>query len=243
MPSRTAQIDLHPLVPGGETNSDMNDAIKTGLPKLMNGNGGGSVVSRRLALTGAIACCLGGMAFPHSVAASDRAAVKIVSLMLEEMGHLYRTATTESQIADGLEKIFSNYADMDVISRSVIGPPWRRVSVGEREEFTSVFKRYLSEKYSRYFPAALKGQYEIVKVVELKKDQHSVESKVFIQESYPYRIRWHVRRYRGKSLIVNLVTDEINLLSLERTVIRSLLQQRMGRMDRLIAYLPTRYAE
>ena len=48
-------------------------------------------------------------------------------------------------------------------------------------------------------------------------------------------------RNGGRSLIINMLTDEFDLRGLERTVIRSLLKQRKGQMDRLIAYLPTRY--
>ena len=219
----------------------MRGALKAGTDGRLNGTGGAPCVSRRTALTVAFACCLGCIVVPSFATASERAAVKVVSQMMQDMGDLYRTATSEDQIADGLEEVFSNYSDMEVISRSVIGPPWRQIPDWQRAEFISVFKRYLSEKYARHFPAALRGQYSISRVLELKKGLHSVESSVSIDGSNPYRLRWHVHRRGGKSLIVNMVTDEFDLRGLERTVIRSLLNQRKGQMDRLIAYLPTRY--
>lgn len=205
------------------------------------GADGASCISRRTALVTAFACCLCGIAIPSFATTSEQAAVRVVSQMMQDMGDLYRTATSQDQIADGLEEVFSNYSDMAVISRSVVGPPWRQVPDRQRVEFIRVFKRYLSEKYARHFPEALKGQYSISRVLELKKGLHSVESSVSIDGSMPYRLRWHVLRNGGKSLIINMVTDEFDLRGLERTVIRSLLKQRKGEMDRLIAYLPTRY--
>ena len=219
----------------------MNWPFTEGSNGRSNGAAGASCFSRRTALTTVLAWCLCGIAFPSFATASERAAVKVVSQMMQDMGDLYRTATSEDQIADGLEEVFSNYSDMAVISQSVVGPPWRQVPDRQREEFIRVFKRYLSEKYARHFPEALKGQYSISRVLELKKGLHSVESSVSIDGSTPYRLRWHVLRNGGKSLIINMVTDEFDLRGLERTVIRSLLKQRKGQMDQLIAYLPTRY--
>lgn len=219
----------------------MNWTFTAGSNGRSDGAAGAPCIFRRTALMTAFACCLCGVAFPSFATTSEQAAVKVVSQMMQDMGDLYRTATSEDQIADGLEEVFSNYSDMSVISRSVIGPPWRRVPEWQREEFIRVFKRYLSEKYARHFPEALKGQYSISRVLELKKGLHSVESSVSIDGSMPYRLRWHVLRNNGKSLIINMVTDEFDLRGLERTVIRSLLKQRRGQMDRLIAYLPTRY--
>ena len=219
----------------------MNWAFAAGSIRRSNGAVGAPCLSRRTALMTAFAFCLCVMAFPLIATASEQAAVKVVSQMMQDIGDLYRSATSEDQIADGLEEVFSNYSDMAVISRSVIGPPWRQISERQRAEFIRVFKRYLSEKYARHFPEALKGQYSISRVLELKKGLHSVESSVSIDGSVPYRLRWHVLRNGGRSLIINMLTDEFDLRGLERTVIRSLLKQRKGQMDRLIAYLPTRY--
>ena len=219
----------------------MHWAFTAGSNGRSNGAVGASRFSRRTALTTAFAWCLCGIAFPSFATTSERAAVLVVSQMMQDMGDLYRAATSEDQIADGLEEVFSKYSDMAVISRSVVGPPWRQIPDWQRAEFIRVFKRYLSEKYARHFPEALKGQYSISRVLELKKGLHSVESSVSIDGSVPYRLRWHVLRNGGKSLIINMVTDEFDLRGLERTVIRSLLKQRKGQMDQLIAYLPTRY--
>ena len=206
-----------------------------------SGDTGGLAVSRRIAAATLAALLVVGVNIASYAEANERTAVRVVSLMLADMGELYRTALTREHIADGLEDIFSEYADMEVISRSVVGVPWRRISDEKRIDFIDVFKRYLAEKYARHLPMSLKGEFEIIKVLELKKDQYSVESSVSIAGSRPYQLRWLVRRSGGNSRIVNMVTSDFNLLNLERTVIRSLLQQRKGNLDQLIAYLPTRY--
>ena len=213
----------------------------SGSTKPPSGETGRLAVSRRIVAATLAAFLVVGVNIANCAGASERSAVRVVSLMLADMGELYRTALTREHIADGLEDIFSKYADMELISRSVIGVPWRRISDEKRIDFINVFKRYLAEKYARHLPVALRGEFEIIKVLELKKDQYSVESSVSIEGSRPYQLRWLVRSSKGNSRIVNMVTSDFNLLNLERTVIRSLLQQRKGNLDQLIAYLPTRY--
>ena len=201
-----------------------------------------SVLSRRSVMV-VLPCLLIGGLGPMAALASEEAATRTVTRMLTDLASLYEKTNDRGDIADGLEVIFGKYTDPAFISRSVIGVPWRKASEDQRSEFTSVFTRYLAEKYARHLPTSLRGQFDIVKVVELKKNQYSVESHVSLEGSRPYSLRWHVIRNGRETRVVNLVTNDFNLVNLERSVIRSLLNQRRGDMDSLIAYLPTRYTE
>ena len=122
----------------------MNWAFAAGSIRRSNGAVGAPCLSRRTALMTAFAFCLCVMAFPLIATASEQAAVKVVSQMMQDIGDLYRSATSEDQIADGLEEVFSNYSDMAVISRSVIGPPWRQISERQGRSFPRI-QGYLSK--------------------------------------------------------------------------------------------------
>ena len=54
-------------------------------------------------------------------------------------------------------------------------------------------------------------------------------------------VSWYLLRRNGKFRVVNIVVGRTNILAVERRVIRSLLQQHGGDLDRLIAYLPERH--
>ncbi len=198
---------------------------------------------KRLAWAGTVAAAIGmaSISAPGDARANEIAAKKTVTAALEDLRKLYQSAESRDQIADGIEDVLEKYANMELISQSVIGVPWRRATKEQRDEFTDVFTRYLAEKYARHFPEALGGDFAILGALEMKKNQFAVESEITMTGSSPYNLKWLVHRQRGKTRIVNVVTHDFNLLTLERTVIRSLLQQRKGNLDQLIEYLPTRY--
>ena len=189
-----------------------------------------------------VVCLALGLALAGSNAmASERSSERVVTRMMDSIGTLFQEAETQSQIVDGLEKHLGKYTDIELIARAAIGVPWRQATTGQRQDFMVVFVRYLAEKYARHLPQAMEGSYEIVETRKLKKNHYEVLSSIVLDEAEDYEIKWFTRVRNGRTRIVNMVTSEFNLLSLERTVIRSLLLQRGGNLDELTSYLPSRY--
>ena len=187
-------------------------------------------------------CLALGLALSGSkVLASERSSERVVARMMDSISALFQEAELQSEIIDGLETSLGKHTDIELIARAAIGQAWRQADRNQRQEFIRVFQRYLAEKYAQHLPEAMVGTYEIVEIRKLKKNNYEVLSSVVLSGTDNYEITWFTRVRNGRTRIVNMVTSEFNLLSLERKVIRSLLQQRGGNLDELIRYLPTRY--
>ncbi|MCY3877574.1 MAG: ABC transporter substrate-binding protein [Rhodobacteraceae bacterium] len=180
---------------------------------------------------------------------SERSAINVVTKVNEHVADLlgkYRgTAEFNSQVkiqlSDDLEVVLKRYLDIEAVSQAVLGVRWRSATRAQRKEFQSVFTRYLAEKYSSNLPEFAGLSFDVFDAEELKKNHFVVDVEFTTSNGNKSTTRWYVLRRSGRSRIVNLVIGSNNVLSIERKVIRSLLEQRGGNIDRLNQYLPHRY--
>jgi ABC-type transporter MlaC component len=65
---------------------------------------------------------------------------------------------SESAMLRDFERIFRDYADVPIIAQSVVGPPWRSASDGDRRAFVAAFQGYMARKYGRRFRDFIGGE-------------------------------------------------------------------------------------
>lgn len=182
--------------------------------------------------------------------ASQSMAIDAVERLNEDIGNLlikYAQSENSSELdnialKDGLTAIFKNSLDIEAISQSVIGAAWRQATPVQRQNFQLVFTDYLAQKYSSHFPKIVGSQFSIVGAEEIKKNYFLIKVNASINNNST-DVKWYVLKRRGQYRIVNIALSDTSILNVERRVIRSLLQQRAGNLDRLIAYLPNRYSD
>lgn len=133
-------------------------------------------------------------------------------------------------------RIFSRYADVPIIARSVLGPAAKSASPAQLSAFTKAYHGYVSAKYGRRFNEFKGGAITVVNSKALK-SYFEVETVVSLSGSAPYDVRWHVSNKSGKSLFFNIIIEGINMLASERTEIGALLDRNKGNIDALIAQL------
>ena len=178
--------------------------------------------------------------------ASEESAIQIVDrinsriselLEKQEAGNLPRR-----QLVEELHSAFHWALDVPAITQSVLGPAWRKASRQQRLLFNEVFTEYLAAKYSLHFSNLGGIEFEILEAERLERKNHYlVLVAARLSEVRTKKISWYVLRRNGRSRVVNIVVGQTNILSVERRVMRSLLQQRGGDLDRLIVYLPGRH--
>jgi phospholipid transport system substrate-binding protein len=132
------------------------------------------------------------------------------------------------------ERIFSRYADVPVIARSVLGVAAKSASPAELSAFTSAFKSYISVKYGRRFREFIGGKIEVIDTQPVK-SYFEVKTMVSLQGGAPFDVRWHVSDKSGRNLFFNIIIEGINLLASERTEIGAMLDNRNGDINGLIA--------
>ena len=74
-----------------------------------------------------------------------------MTTLARELTQLVNSGRGEAQMYAGFEGILARYADMPAVAASVLGPPWRGASAGQRQAFVAAFQRYLSRRYGKQF--------------------------------------------------------------------------------------------
>jgi phospholipid transport system substrate-binding protein len=133
-------------------------------------------------------------------------------------------------------RIFTRYADVPVIARSVLGPAAKTASPAQLAAFTKAYHGYVSAKYGRRFNEFKGGSISVIDTQPIK-SFFEVTTMVSLPGSAPFDVRWHVSNKSGKNLFFNIIIEGINMLTSERTEIGALLEQNRGDVDALIAAL------
>ncbi len=179
-----------------------------------------------------------------TMAESTRDAVAVVESSIARIDAVVTSGLPSQQIADGLESLFREHIDAVYMARAVLGQPWRKATPEQRHAFTVVFRRYLAEKYSRYFPRFIDVTYKVSRARTTRNEStFEVVTKMYLRHRTPAQVHWHLAATDGAPKIRNMIVEDWNLLVLEKAVMRSLLSQNGGSLTRLIRNLPRRYIQ
>lgn len=194
-------------------------------------------VSRRAAISGILATGLIGGAFRANALTAPEAERLITTVVNEVLGIVNASSSDATKIRQ-FEQIFAKYADVTLIGRSLLGPPWRNTSAGDRRAYIDALSGYLARKYGKRFREFEGGKVEIVKSTNLGgRKGVLVETRVSTAASRPFPVEWQVIESGGKTTFFDIVIEGIRLLSMEKTEIRALLAKNQGSVTRLAAVL------
>ena len=196
------------------------------------------ILSRRGFAAG-LAAGLALAALPLPAAALTAEGAKaLVDKTVADINSIINSGRSESAMLKDFEKLFTSYADVPAIARSVLGTAARSASKAQLSAYTKAFQGYISRKYGRRFREFIGGRIEVAEAKALK-SYFEVISTAYLKGEAPFEVRWHVSDKSGKSLFFNIIIEGVNMLASERTEMGALLDQRGGDLDRLIADLKT----
>lgn len=190
---------------------------------------------RRFAAGVAAAAVLAGLPRP-ALALTAEAAKSLVDKTVADINSIINSGKSEGAMLRDFEKLFTRYADVPTIARSVLGTAARSASNGQLSAYTKAFQGYISRKYGRRFREFQGGQIDVAEARAVK-SYYEVISTARLPGDAPFEVRWHVSDKSGKSLFFNIIIEGVNMLASERTEMGALLDQRGGDLDRLIADL------
>jgi phospholipid transport system substrate-binding protein len=185
----------------------------------------------------AAVAALAALPLPAAALTAD-AAKDLVDRTVGDINGIINSGKSESGMMRDFERLFTRYADVPTIARSVLGTAARSASKGQLSSYTKAFQGYISRKYGRRFREFQGGQIDVAEARAVK-SYYEVISTARLQGEAPFEVRWHVSDKSGKSLFFNIIIEGVNMLASERTEMGALLDQRGGDLDRLIADLQT----
>ena len=185
---------------------------------------------RRTVLAGMGAMLLAGPASGQSVSAAEATITKVVNEVL----HIINAQSSDATKIRQFEQIFATYADVELIGRSLLGPPWRSISAAERAAYITALRGYLARKYGKRFREFRGGKIEIVSSKNLGgRKGVLVETRVSTSAFKPFPVEWQVIKSGDRLTFFDIVIEGIRLLSAEKTEVRALLDRNGGSVSRL----------
>jgi len=189
--------------------------------------------NRRHLLVGAAAAML-----PLPVLAqSEAAATSYVQRVIDDVFGIINSGQSEAQILRRFKRVFTSYADINIIARSVLGPPYQTLSAREQSAFSDAFGNYLTDKYGRQFRELQGAEITIIRSRDAGSKGVLVNSEVRQPGQSPYALDWQVSDRSGRIKLINLIIEGISLLSSEREEVRAMLAARRNDVGALTAYM------
>lgn len=170
---------------------------------------------------------------------------KLIEGMAEEVtGLLGRKDIDAAERERRLDAIFRRDFDVPTIGQWVMGPAWRQASEKQREEYLSLFERFVAKTYTVQL-----AQYtgETLRVTEVEEEGNGVivSSEIVNPQrpnERPVSMKWRLRPIDGRLKVRDVVIENISMSLNQRREFAAVYQRR-GSVDGLIAALRERIAE
>ena len=185
-------------------------------------------IARRSFLLGLTSTMVAGPAF-----ALDKAtATQLVDRLVAEINRAINFGGSETKLITAFENIFAQYADVNIIARSALGPAARSASSSELSAFILAFRGYIARKYGKRFQEFI-GSEIVVKGTKNRGKFFEVDASVRLEGITPFEVAFRVSDRSGENLFFDIIIEGISLLSSERVEIGALLDARNGNIARL----------
>ena len=176
------------------------------------------------------------IAGPARAAATDRATA-LVDTLSAELTRLMNSGRSGSQLYGEFERLLARYADMPAVAASVLGPPWRSASQGQRQGFVAAFQSYLARKYGAQFDEYRNARIEVTGAKDAGKAGVLVLTRVVRPGQQAIAVDWQISERSGQARVVNLVIEGVSMLATERAEVGAMLEASGGSIDGLIGQL------
>lgn len=182
------------------------------------------------------ACGSVALRFAPARALSGGEARSLIDAVVNDIHRVINSGMPLQATLKEFENIFVNYADVQAIARSALGPPARTASPKQLRAFTDAFSGYIARKYGKRFREFKGG---VIEVTEARKRNrfHEVHAIARLRGREPLAMSFVVSDRSGKTLFVDILIEGISLLKSERVEIGVLLDRQGGDVDRLVTAL------
>ncbi len=171
-----------------------------------------------------------------ALAADDGEARALIEAAVNDIRGAINSGLSDEALLRRFERIFLDYADVQAMARSVLGPPARTASRQQLRAFTDAFSGYMARKYGRRFRDFKDAAIEVTEVRKMKRF-HEVRAIARRGGKEPLEASFVVSGRSGKFRLIDIVFEGISLLKAERVEMQALLDRQGGDVDRLVAAL------
>ena len=133
-----------------------------------------------------------------------------------------------------LLKLFENNASITTISRAALGAKWRTLDPKTRLKFSNAFTNYLVRKYGKQFEEFSGATLVVERSIDAGKRGVLVNTRLIMPGSSPVSIKWQVWKKTNSFKLVDIIIEDISLLTMEREEMKNRLSTHRGIIKLLI---------
>lgn len=170
-------------------------------------------------------------------AAATDDATALVTQLSAELTKIVNSGKGETALYADFERLLVRYGDMPAVAASVLGPPWRSASQGQKQAFVAAFQAYLARKYGKQFRDWQNASITVTGAKDGGKAGVLVSSKVNRPGQDAVAVDWQISARSGAPKVVNLIIEGVSMLANERAEIAAVLEAQKGSVDGLVGAL------
>ena len=164
--------------------------------------------------------------------------VKLAEAFIENLGsNIIQVVDEEITISEKQRKLlelFQNNANTMTIARAALGSKWRTLSAETRLDFANAFTDYLVKKYGKQFDEFRGASLVLERSVDAGKRGVLVNTRLIMPGTSPVSIKWQVWQKTDSFKLIDIIIEDISMLTMEREEIKNRLTVQKGSIQSLI---------
>ena len=164
--------------------------------------------------------------------------VKLAEAFVENLGsNIIQVVNEEITVKEKQRKLlelFQNNANTMTIARAALGSKWRTLSAVTRLDFANAFTDYLVKKYGKQFDEFRGASLVLERSVDAGKRGVLVNTRLIMPGTSPVSIKWQVWQNTDSFKLIDIIIEDISMLTMEREEIKNRLTVQKGSIQSLI---------
>ena len=164
--------------------------------------------------------------------------VKLAEAFIENLGsNIIQVVNDEITVSEKQRKLlelFQNNANTMTIARAALGSKWRTLSAKTRLDFANAFTNYLVTKYGKQFDEFRGASLVLERSVDAGKRGVLVNTRLIMPGTSPVSIKWQVWQKTDSFKLIDIIIEDISMLTMEREEIKNRLTVQKGSIQSLI---------
>jgi phospholipid transport system substrate-binding protein len=173
---------------------------------------------------------------PRSVAGADDPASFVNNLGTRALAAM-RDGDTAAAKQGLFRQLFLQYFDAEACARSALGPHWQNVTAQQRQEYVKRYEDYIVIIYSTYLGHLSGGSFSVLGSQPDEEGVMVTSRMNRIDGAAPIGVDWQLNPTNNGYKVTNLIVSGINMASMQRSDLVSVIQRNSGQVQALLAAL------
>jgi phospholipid transport system substrate-binding protein len=128
-----------------------------------------------------------------------------------------------------VRQAFADSVDIDWIARFVLGKNWNAATPEQKQRYTSLYRKYLTESYVSHFADDPNKRIRDIKIFSLNDDKaddsdFTVRTQIMLANFDNLRVNYRVRENNGHYRVLDIIIENVSLITTHRNEFTALAQ-------------------